>query len=175
MHVLVEGRDDREFFIAVVKPRLEQAYDHVEVWEYARATIDRRRKYIKSVKAMNADYLFVADINSSPCITERKEGLVSSHGGMIDADRMVIVVREIESWYVAGMEDRTCQELGITDLLHAETVTKEELRAVMPKRFGGSAVDFMAEMLREFRVERARNRSRSFCYMMDLLEGSIGA
>jgi len=169
MHVLVEGRDDREFVDAVMKPMLQKDYDHVQIWEYAGATISRRTNYIRSVLAMNADYLFLADINTSPCVTERKRHLIDSHNGMIDADRTIIAIREIEGWYLAGVDGRVCRELGIPSLPHTNDVTKEQFRGMMPKRFDNSVVDFMAEILRRFQIEVAKGKSRSFCYLMDRL------
>jgi hypothetical protein len=170
MHVLVEGRDDREFVNAVIGPILQKRYDYVQVWEYAGATIARRIDYIRSIRTMDADYLFVADINTSPCVTERKSHLVNGHKGMIDADRTIVAMSEIESWYLAGVDDQACQELGIASVPHTDHVTKEDFRGMVPKRFNNAVVDFMTEILRGFRVEVARGKNRSFCYLMDLLE-----
>ena len=172
MHVLVEGRDDRAFFDAVIKPILEEQYDHVQIWEYAGATLERRKNYIRSILAMEADYLFVADINTSPCVTERKSNLVDRHEGAIAGDRTIVVVREIESWYAAGVDDEACRELGIACLPDTVHLTKEQFREMMPRRFHGSVVDFMAEILRRFREELARERNQSFRYLMDVLEQS---
>jgi hypothetical protein len=169
MHVLVEGRDDREFFNAVIRPILQEQYDPVQTWEYAGATIERRINYIRSIQAVNADYLFVTDINTSPCITGRKGHLISSHKGMIDGDRTIIVMRETESWYLAGVDDGLCQELGIPILRHTDGVTKEQFAGLVPNRFN-SVVDFMTEVLKRFRIETARGKNRSFRYLMDKLE-----
>jgi hypothetical protein len=170
MHMLVEGRDDREFFNVVIQPMLRERYDHVQIWEYAGATIERRISYLRSIEAMNADYLFVTDINTSPCITERKGYLVDSHKNLIDPGRTIIVRREIESWYMAGVDDQACREFGIASLPQTDHMTKEQFKSLMPKRFNDSLVDFMTEILREFRVELARGKNRSFCYLMDKLE-----
>ena len=168
MHVLVEGRGDREFFNAVIEPMLEGQYDHVQIWEYAGATLERRKHYVKSIRAMEADYLFVADINTAPCVAEKKRRLVERHKG-VDASRTIIVVREIESWYAAGMDDQACREFGIAGFARTDDVTKEQFREMMPKRFEGSIVDFMAEILRGFCVDVARTKNRSFCYLMERL------
>ena len=170
LHVLVEGRDDREFFDAVIKPICDQQYDYVQIWEYAGETVERRIKYIKSIRAMNADYLFVADINSSPCVTEKKNRVVNAHREMIEAERIIVVVKEIESWYLAGVDDQICQELGIASLTHTDDVTKEMFREMMPKRFKDSAVDLMAVILKGFKTDLAQNKNRSFGYLVDLLE-----
>jgi hypothetical protein len=170
MHVLVEGRDDKELFNAVIKPILLEQYDHVDIWEYAGKTLEKRRKYVTSIHAMGADYLFVADINDGPCITGRKDHLIDRHGGMLDPDRTIIAVKEIESWYVAGVDNQACQELGIAGLPHTDDVTKEQFRGLVPGRFRDSVVDFMTELLNVFQVDVARAKNRSFCYLMDLLE-----
>jgi hypothetical protein len=172
MHVLVEGRDDREFFNAVIRPILQERYDYVQTWEYAGATIGKRINYIRSIQAMNADYLFMADINTSPCITARKEHLVSGHKGMIDDTRMVVVRREIESWYMAGVGSETCQELGIADMPRTDELTKEQFEGMLPRRFD-SVVDFMNEIIRCFCIETAKTKNRSFCYLMDKLLGGL--
>jgi len=99
--LLVEGRDDREFFSAVVKPILERQYEYVQIKEYATDTLEKRMNYIKSIRAMEADYLFVTDINASPCITEKKERTISQHKGRLDVDHTIVVRSEIESWYLA--------------------------------------------------------------------------
>ena len=170
LHVLVEGRDDREFFNAVIRPICAQQYDHVQIWEYAGEMIERRIKYINSICAMNADYLFVADINSSPCVTEKKTRVANSHKEMIEAERIVVVVKEIESWYLAGVDNQICQELGIASLAQTDHVTKEIFREMIPRRFKGSAVDFMTVILKGFSTKLAQSRNRSFGYLMDLLE-----
>lgn len=170
MHVLVEGRDDREFFDAVIRPVLQGQYDHVQIWEYAGATIDKRIDYLRSIQAMRADYLFVTDINTSPCITERKRHLLDSHKNAIDPGCAIIVRREIESWYMAGVDDQACQDFGIPSLPHTNDVTKEQLRDLVPKRFNDSTVDFMAAILTGFRIELARAKNRSFGYLVDKLE-----
>jgi hypothetical protein len=116
----------------------------------------------------------VADFNTSPCVTERKGHLVNNHKGVIDAERTIIAMREIESWYVAGVDDQACQELGIASLPHTNDLTKEHFREIMPKRFNGSVVDFMAEVLRRFRLDVAKTKNRSLCYLMDKLQAGLG-
>jgi hypothetical protein len=170
VHVLVEGRDDKRFFDTVIRPILQKQYDHVQTWEYAGATIEKRTSYLRSIQAMKADYLFVGDIDTSPCVTARKGHLVDSHRSLIEPKYTIIVRREIESWYMAGVDDQVCREFGITSLPHTDDLTKERFRSLMPKRFNDSVVDFMTELLRAFRVELARGKNRSFGYLMDKLE-----
>ncbi len=165
MHVLVEGRDDKEFFNVVIRPILQEQYDHVQIWEYAGATIERRISYLRSAQAMNADYIFVTDINTSPCVTARKGHLVERHRNVVDPGRTIVVRREIESWYMAGIGDEACQELGLASLPHTDNITKEQFEKLIPQRFV-SVVDFMSEILKKFSMETAKRKNKSFRYFM---------
>lgn len=165
MHVLVEGRDDREFFDVVIRPILQEQYDCVQIWEYAGATIDKRISYLRSAQAMNADYLFVGDINTSPCVTARKGNLVDRHRNIVDPGRTIIVIREIESWYMAGIGDEARRELGLASLPHTDDVTKEKFERLIPPCFV-SVTDFKTEVLKKFSIETAKRKNTSFRYFM---------
>jgi hypothetical protein len=169
MHVLVEGPDDRELFDAVIRPILRRRYDHVQVWEYAREKIERRIDYLRSIQAMHVDYLFMGDFNTSPCITKRKEDLLRCYEPMLHASRTVVVRAEIESWYLAGMNDEDCRELRIPIIRHTDDITKEQFDRLKPARFD-SVADFMAEILKRFSIDSAMGRNRSFGYLMEKLE-----
>jgi len=171
LNVLLEGDDDRRFFDAVIRPMLQGQYDYVETYEYAQKTIPSRMEYLRSTKAMNADYFFMGDFNTSPCIAEKKRHLVETYKPMLDGGRTIIVVREIESWYLAGLDDEGRQEFGISTNHHRHTndLTKEQFEDLMPMKFG-SIIDFMNEILSRFRIDTAETKNRSFCYLMDKLE-----
>ncbi len=94
----------------MIRPILQRQYDYVETYEYAQKTIPRRFEYLRSTKAAKVDYFFIGDFDTSPCVTERKRHLIETYKPMLDAARPVIVVQEIESWYLAGLDDECCQE-----------------------------------------------------------------
>ena len=114
---------------------------------------------------MKADYVFLADINRQPCVTAKKRKL-TDHFPELDDDRTVVVVMEIESWYMAGAEDRACRRLGLQPSRSTDTLTKEQFSELVPKRFD-SRVDFMAELLKCFSIETAKGRNRSFRYFVE--------
>lgn len=119
---------------------------------------------------MRADCLLLADIDDSPCVSAKREVLGERFQQALESADAVVVVREIESRYMAGLDDGVCRQLGIASLSRTDHVTKEHFRTLIPKRFDGSVADFMIELLRAYRTEVARGRNRSFCYLMDLLE-----
>jgi hypothetical protein len=168
--VFLEGADDERFFDGVIRPILTGRYNNVVPWKYARRPKDDLKKALKSVRDQKADCLFLADIDTHPCITSRRQSLLDAYRKRIDPSWVIVVVREIESWYLAGLDDEHAQELRLSPVRHTDGLTKEQFREMMPKRFNGSVVDFMTEVLRGFRSETAKTKNRSFCYLMDKLE-----
>ncbi len=171
IYAFLEGDKDERFFNAVIKPILEQRYAVVRPWRYAQRSKDDVMRALKSVEDGKADYLFLKDIDTYPCITARKEELARTYKRRIDSSRAIVVVKEIEGWYLAGLDDNSRHEFGISPNRHRHTddLTKEQFESLMPARFR-SVADFMAEILRLFHVDTAKGKNRSFSYLMDKLE-----
>jgi len=164
LFILVEGNDDVRFFDTIVKPLLETKYDSVLVRPYRHQRPRKVGNFLRSIKAMNRCYLLVADINGSPCITAKKQQIQNRYRDA-DASRIVVVRREIESWYLAGLDDASCRELGVTPVRDAHSITKQQFDSVMPSKFN-SRIDFMWEILKCFDADIARQKNRSFEYFV---------
>ncbi|MBN1508993.1 MAG: hypothetical protein JW955_19255 [Sedimentisphaerales bacterium] len=169
--VFLEGADDERFFDGVIRPILAQRYDNVVPWKYAQRSKDDVKKALKSVQDQKANCLFLVDINTHPCVSARKQGLLDTYGKRIDPSWIVVVVSEIESWYLAGLDDEHALELGLSPVHHTDRLTKEQFAGMVPRRLDSVAA-FMNEILKSFRIETAKTRNRSFCYFMDKLEAS---
>jgi predicted solute-binding protein len=76
---------------------------------------------------------------------------------------MIIVVAEIESWYIAGLKKEKAIEWKIEEIEKTELVTKEVFNQLYFKRFN-SRLDFMQEILKEYDYELAKERNASFNY-----------
>lgn len=171
IYVFLEGDADERFFNALIKPILTQRYATVVPWQYAQRSKDDVMKALRNVRDRKADCLFLKDIDACPCITARKQDLLDTFKKRIDPSWPVVVAKEIEGWYLAGLDDESRQELGIPANRHRHTddLTKEQFENLMPTRFD-SIIDFMNEILGRFRIDTAQGRNRSFCYLMDKLE-----
>ena len=75
------------------------------------------------------------------------------------------MAREIESWYLAGLDDKSCKELGLKPFKDTDGVTKEDFNKLIPKRFN-SRIDFMVEIIKRFTTKTAKQENRSFSYFM---------
>ena len=162
--ILIEGNDEQRFF-ETIKHIFKNKYDFVQTWQYAKEPPRRIKNFLKSIKAMNSDYFFLRDINNFPCVTARIESITNKYGTRIDTNNLIIVVKEIESWYLAGLDDESCDKLGLSAFLNTDDITKEQFDHIRPQKFD-SSIDFMAEILKRFSLETGEQKNRSFAYFM---------
>jgi hypothetical protein len=77
-----------------------------------------------------------------------------------------VVIKEIESWYLAGLDDRSSKRLGTRYLNTTDNVTKEQFNDLIPKKFD-SRIDFMQEILKCFHTETGKQKNTSFRYFLE--------
>ncbi len=170
LYIWVEGKYDKQLFERIVRPGFEKEYGRgrVHIRQYRQT---RDAEVVSSIESFEADdgiCIGVADINSSPCISGRKQEKQKEEFRSLDKDRIVIVVKEIESWYLAGLDDRACSELEIAVFDTTDNVTKSKFDGLWhkSKRFS-SDVDFIQETLRLFDIETAKRKNKSFRYFAE--------
>ena len=118
LFIFLEGDDDERFFDRVIKPKYEKIYDYVQLWKYAQETKQRVNDFLQNInninmeKDMQAEYLFVSDMDESPCVTDKKARIASKFEKLSE-EHILIVCRKIESWYLAGLNDEGCRQIGI--------------------------------------------------------------
>lgn len=162
LFIWVEGEDDARFFENIMKPQLQKEYIFVKMIRYATMKREKINNFLKSIKLMGADYICVTDINSSPCVTAKKQK-VKNIIRNIDEDRIIIVIKEIESWYLAGLSDIESKKIKIRTFRITDTITKEQFNNLIPNKYV-SRVDFMSEILKKFSIKIAKQKNKSFKY-----------
>ena len=163
LYILVEGDDDERFFKKILLPRLREKHDYIKVIQYAQKPkkFEYIKKFIKSIQSMG-DYIYVTDINDSPCITAKKQEIQDKLKN-IDEDRILVVIKEIESWYLAGLDDTCSKKFRISLCDTTDDLTKKQFNNLIPKKFG-SRIAFMQEILKCFNIETAKHKNESFRY-----------
>jgi hypothetical protein len=165
LFILVEGEDDVRFFGRIVKPLLAPSYDSVEIIPYASIKRQKVNNFIKSVSQMNNDYIFVADIDAERSVRDKKQILYHWFSN-INGGSIVIVIREIESWYYAGLPDAVAQRIGVPPLDSTDELTKEDFNNLIPASFD-SRIDFMYEILKSFSLPAAVQHNRSLKFFVN--------
>jgi len=164
LFIWVEGGSDARFFDIVLKQYFEKIYQRVIVRTYANLKRVKFEQILLGLQAMGADFIVVADIDQERCVTSKKQYVQTRIKG-IDADRIRVVIQEIESWYLAGLDETDAGKCGIPVLDRTDTITKEQFIAMMPDQFD-SRIDFMMELLKHFSCAEAVHKNNSFRYFI---------
>lgn len=168
MFVFIEGDDDERFVETVIRHYLESRYDRVVLIPYAQKTRAERRKYIRALhRTPGAEYIVLGDINKAVCVPERRHKIAAQFGD-IPLERVVVVVKEIEAWYLAGLDASSCGELKIKRFGRTDELTKETFNSLIAKSWQ-SRFDFKVECLRRFEVAVAVSKNESFKYFAEKL------
>ena len=173
LYIFVEGDDDERFFREILFPRLKEKYSNIKIVKYARKSKKSEyiKRFIQSILSMKGNYIYVTDINDSPCVTAKKQE-IKNRIRNIDGNKILVVIKEIESWYMAGIDRNSAKNLGIKDKdfrtieRTTETITKEQFNSLIPKKFS-SRIDFMREILKKFSINIAKNKTRSLKYCIE--------
>lgn len=165
LFIWVEGDDDERFFNRIIIPELKKRYDMVKVIKYAEMKKEKIDNFIKSIEGMKADYIYFADIDNSPCVTAKKEK-IQQERKYIDTSKIIIVIKEIESWYLAGLDNKASKQLKIGNIETTDNITKESFKDLIPEKFT-SRIDFMSEILKIFSIEMAKRKNKSFKYFVE--------
>lgn len=158
--LFVEGATDEEFMRGTLMPELAGRYDHVHIARYSALKREKVNAFLRSARSAGWEYLFFADLNSAPCVTARKEALTTVHSHL-EAERVAIVVPEIEAWYVAGIPQEMMPATLPTD---TRLVTKEVFQSGVPNHYL-SPFEFMIEMLKHWSTEAGVANNESLGYV----------
>lgn len=174
LFILLEGNDDERFFDKVFKPLFEKRSRIIKFWKYSQQQQKRTLNLIRSIESMNGDYIYVTDLNDAPCTTAKKEGIKSELGQRMKEDNIIVVIREIEGWYLAGLDESTSKKLGMSkNMVSTDRLTKEEFNQLVPKSI--SRIEFMQKILKNYGVEIAKGKNTSFGYFLNKwINDSIG-
>ena len=161
LFLLVEGFDDTYFCVEVLIPIFRRTYQDVRTWEYSRKKPSKTVDFIRNIGYMNADYILFGDMDRHPCVTSTKEDLAAQFP-VLSWDRVVVIRRMIEAWYLAGLSEASFRELRLDRVRNVDEFTKDRFNHLV----GGSDEhsNMMIEILRHYDVEVARQRSPSFQY-----------
>ena len=167
--IWVEGPDDGRFFDLLNEQIFQDRYgDNSRIIEYSHMTPEEIQRVIASLEEIGADYIVVGDVQK--CVTNTKSSLKYGRFGQIENRRMVIVVKVIEGWYLAGLDEKHLKRLKVSWHDNTDAITKEVFNSFIPKKFRTSKVGrrrFMMEILNCFSLDAAKQRNTSFRYFAE--------
>ncbi|MFC2131890.1 hypothetical protein ACFLSQ_10690, partial [Bacteroidota bacterium] len=161
----VEGNDDELFFKSIIVPILLEKYHDIEVIQYAQMKKEKVQLFILSIKTLNFDYLLFGDIDFNSSVNRKKKYLEARFDN-VDEKQIYIVIKEIESWYYAGVTDAKSREFGIKPMKNTNELVKEDFNQLYHKTYK-SRIDFMLEILKEYSVSTAIKKNDSFRFFSE--------
>jgi len=157
--VLVEGNKDTWFVSSVVYSLLKNKYRQIRPLKCSEVKDEVIEKEIRVSKKIGS-CLFIRDMDDSPCTPALKSKILAKFKDL-DMDDVHIVVKEIESWYLAGANSSIEKWLKVKlDDIDTNTVTKEVFLSLKPE--GMTQIEFYGMFLKNFDVEKAKARNESF-------------
>lgn len=164
MFVYVEGAHDKIFVDNILSIYFsEHNLPKIISIPYAQKPRNEMNKDIKSKSKHNYLFLSDLDIDKFPCITSRKENRINTYEDL-ESSKIIIVKAEIESWYLAGVDNSLSpfKNFDIPD--NTESVTKEEFDSMIGEC---SKLDMLMEISKCYDFKLARERNSSFNYFIN--------
>ena len=167
IYILVEGNDDERFVEWVLKPILNTRYDYIRYYQYAQRPKRRIEQFIQSIVSRKAVFLCLTDIDMYPCITARKESVKEMKIGTVSNDEIVVVIMEIEGWYLAGLNDACCSRLKIATYDTTDNIQKEQCEQLLSVSKLGNTINCKIEILKNYDIATAKIKNQSFNYFFN--------
>jgi hypothetical protein len=82
---------------------------------------------------------------------------------------MIIVVKEIESWYLAGLDEKACRELRIRCFDNTDSITKEDFKHIYSNSIHSRRpeIDFYLNIIENYDIDTAKKKNTTFRYFCD--------
>jgi len=114
---------------------------------------------------MSADYILLGDLDLHDCFLNKIDNILAKID-IIEKKKIYIVIKEIESWYLAGIDNDASRLLNINHINDTEEVDKEKFLSLKPDKFD-SVIDYKQELLKYYSIEIAKTQNDSFKYFYD--------
>lgn len=152
--IFVEGADDERFYNWYFNKK-------VQIIQYSKEKKEKIDNYIKGIKNIpNMDYIVTCDIDLISLYDKKKS--IQKLFPNCEEEKIIVSIAEIESWYLAGLNEENSKKMKIKYIQDTDSITKEKFNALLPKRI--SKLNFMIEILRIYDLEEGINRNRTFYY-----------
>jgi len=143
---------------------LKNKYRSIEIITHART---KNNIIVGLIRSINGDLnhkecLFVSDLDGKLCVSMKK-GKICQEYGNENIRNIIIVIKEIESWYLAGLNKEKSLRLKIKNLPKTDDISSADFDKIIPKKFD-SRTDFLIEVIKLFSIDVARNKNKSFKY-----------
>jgi len=124
-----------------------------------------REELIKNYVENNVDYIYIQDIDDCECVTASKNKTVEMLNLRISPNNIAVVIKVIESWYLALMNQKSSKKYLRQNVDSTENYSKAKFEHFIPE--GCPRIVFMLKLLEEIDFESAKRKNQSFEYFFE--------
>ena len=159
--LLIEDIWDQIFCEKIIEPVLNNSYNAVLYYKYIKKRKERVGNFIKGLISDGKDYIILGDLDEKNNIIVAKEYIYDRTNKLADKNFIHIVIKEIESWIIAGLDEEIISRYDITlNINNTEIYSKEDFIKIIPKNQTPNI--FMNAVLETYELEKAKLRNNSF-------------
>ncbi|MCW6169320.1 MAG: hypothetical protein LVQ96_04370 [Thermoplasmatales archaeon] len=158
-YFFVEGFYDGRFFRAIIDNIFKNL--PAKIIQYFIKRDEKVDRYIISLDAQHISFLFIAD--EDPDHFSSKESRINEltrRFPRLPREKIVLIVPEIEGWYIAGLPSQKARSLEIRNLPDPDNCSKEKFVSILPRNTDG--IPIRSEMLENYDLALAMSKSTSF-------------
>ena len=131
LYIFLEGDDDERYFKSIIAPLLKRKYDKIIFYTYRNKSKEKVMGFIKSINSVSSsDYIFIADIDLFKNEDLKKRNLIDIYGNL-DVKKVFIVIKEIEAWYLAGLDNDYILKHNISVKNDTNNIVKESFENIL--------------------------------------------
>lgn len=177
LFVFVEGHDDEMFIKQILLKYFPQNHMALIPIRYQSKPNIKIIKHIKQINlSNNLDYIFLSDLDSHSYsnICDRKNKRIREFHHEkyddLDPEKIFIVVEEIESWFIAGIDSSIDQFKHFCMPFNTDSLTKEDFEKLIGEYSIEDKITFLIEICKHYNIELASKRNSSLNYFLEKLE-----
>ena len=118
------------------------------------------KNFIEVIHELDADYFLIGDKDNEETIEIAIETILNRTDNIAHKENVIVVIKEIESWYLAGLSEYLTSKFNITiNLSNTEVFSKEDFYDIRPANL--SIFWFMSIILEKYDLIKAFGRNNS--------------
>ena len=174
--LFIEGDDDERLVKHILTSIANETKSFIQYYQYSTKKKSSIKQYINTIiNVNNWDYFFLHDNDHHLCLTSCKEFLCDIFP-FICISKLIIAIREIESWYLAGLSANLCHNIGLQYIHDTSNVTKEDFSKLFLELNNDdmpNLLEFKLFIIENFDLELAVTRNKSLEYMITCVSPAL--
>ncbi|KKL22538.1 hypothetical protein LCGC14_2434430 [marine sediment metagenome] len=177
IYIFVEGDADKRFFERIIKPLIlkRKKYKPVHILQWRQKKEDIIGKLVNKFLEKGCKVVFTRDYDKivqddreqiNHNISSLKEEIIQNYK-IKSKDDIFIIIRKIESWYLADTKKTFLKRLNITPIENTININKKEFYKLKP--IGMTKTEFLIEITENFDIKMAKKKNSSFEYFLERL------